>query len=98
MSVRHDSMMCFTSWGRQCRSEGSIRCCGPRGRKPHTQRGLRDGYQVRPDPVTRAECIKVSRGGGNSGTYHDIYIDRTTLIFNENVHYIIIIKDYVGGL
>ena len=64
MSVRHDSMTCFTSRGRQRRSKGSIRRCGPRGRKPRTQRGLRDGYQVRPDPVTRAECIKVSRGVG----------------------------------
>ena len=26
--------------------------------------GLRDGYQVRPDLITRAECIKVSRGVG----------------------------------
>ena len=26
--------------------------------------GLRNGYQVRPDLVTRAECIKVSRGAG----------------------------------
>ena len=58
-SVRHDSMTRFTSRGRQRRSEGSIRHCRPRGRKPRTQRGLRDGYQV-----TRAECIKVSQGVG----------------------------------
>ena len=63
-SVRHDSMMRFTSRGRQRRSEGSIRRCGSHGRKPRTQMGLRGGYQVRPDLVTRAECIKVSRGTG----------------------------------
>ena len=61
-SVRHDSMTHFTSRGRQRR--GSIRCCGSRGRKLRTQMGLRGGYQVRPDLVTRAECIKVSRGAG----------------------------------
>ena len=63
-SVRHDSMMRFTSRGRQRHSEGSIRHCGSCGRKPRTQMGLRGGYQVRPDLVTRAECVKVSRGTG----------------------------------
>ena len=64
MSVRHDSMTRFTSRGRQRRSEDSIRRCGSCGRKPRTQMGLRGGYQVWPDLVTRAECIKVSQGAG----------------------------------
>ena len=63
-SVRHDSMTRFMSRGRQCHFEGSIRRCGSRGHKPRTRMGLRGGYQVRPDLVTRAECIKVSRGAG----------------------------------
>ena len=64
MSVRHDDMTRFTSRGRQRRSEHLIRRCGLRGRKPRTLRGLGNGYQVRPELVTRAECIKVSRGAG----------------------------------
>ena len=64
MSVRHDSMTRFMSRGRQRRSKGSIRRYGSRGRKPHTQMGLRGSYQVWPDLVTRAECIKVSQGVG----------------------------------
>ena len=63
-SVRYDSMTRFTSRGQHRRSEGLIRRCGSSGRKPRTQMGLRGVYQVRPDLVTRAECIKVSRGMG----------------------------------
>ena len=63
-SVRHDDVMHFKSRGQQRRFEGSIRCCGLREHKPRTQRVLGDGYQVRPDLVTRAEYIKVSRGTG----------------------------------
>ena len=61
-SIRHDDMTHFMSQGRQRRFEGLIRRCGLRGRKPHTERGLGNGYHVRPDLVIRAECIKVSRG------------------------------------
>ena len=63
-SVRHDDITRFTSRGRQRHSKRSIRRCRLRGRKPRTLRGLGNGYQVRPELVTRAECIKVSWGAG----------------------------------
>ena len=63
-SVRHDAVTRFTSRGQQRRFEGSIRCCGLWERKPRTRKALGNGYQVRPDLVTKAEYIKVSRGTG----------------------------------
>ena len=63
-SVRHDDMTRFTSRGRQRHSKRSIQRRRLRGRKLHTLRGLGNGYQVQPELVTRAECIKVSWGAG----------------------------------
>ena len=56
--------MRFTSRGRQRRFEGSIRHCGLWECKLRTRKALGKGYQVRPDLVTKAKYIKVSRGTG----------------------------------
>ena len=63
-SVRHDDMMRFTSRGRQRRSKVRSDVVGSGGANRIHRGVLGNGYQVWPDLVTRAECIKVSRGAG----------------------------------